>query len=162
MTRVIAAPPPEVITQLSELITLVLNAKEVAKTIDSLKSASNEYQAARLDYEVSISKSVIAQKAAQDKLDEAQPLIEQSIAEKAEAQRYLQELAEFRAELSGAESEFERMMAEKNSAVAAAQSAIDAQKAELEKLLADARVAAEEAANIRQTLSRKLAVLQEA
>lgn len=162
MTRAIAAPPPTVITQLSELVTLVLNAKESAQVIDNLKAASDEYQTARLDYEAAISRSVIAQQEAQAKLDEAQPMIEQAVAEKLEAQRYLQELAESRAQLQSGYVNLESRQAEHDATVKAERAALDAQKIELDKLVEKARTAAEEATALRDTLARKLALLQEA
>jgi chromosome segregation ATPase len=126
MTRVISAPPPDVIGQLSDLITLVLHADAVSKVVEDLKAASEEYHAEKLAYEVSIGDSMRAKQAADDAALEAEN-------KQAEAARKLREQADSVAEVNSAKAS---LVSEK--------AAFDAERAAYLELKAKAEAALDE------------------
>lgn len=159
--RPIAPPPPEIVTQLSELVTLVLNIDAVAKTVADLKAASDEYHQAKLDYEVEVSKANLAHQALDEKERELAPLIAKAIAEAEEAKRANADLAQARADLQAGFANVESRVAEVEAREKAVAAAETERLAELDRQIEQARKNAEESAAIKEALAAKLALLRE-
>lgn len=162
MPLVIAPPPPEVVTQLSELVQLVLNIDAVSKTVADLKAASEEYHAAKLDSEVALSKINLAQQALEAKQAEVQPLIAQSILEKEEAQRAVADLAQARADLQAGFANVDSRVAEVEAREKEADRQLGERQAELDRLIEQARDNVAQTETMKEKLAAKLALLQEA
>lgn len=159
--RPIAPPPPEVVTQLSELVQLVLNIDAAAKTVSELKAASDEYHQARLDYEVEVSKANLAHQALDEKEQELAPLIAKAAAEAEEAKRAIAELAQARNDLQAGFANLESRTAEIDAREKALAAAEAERLAELDRQIEQARAAASDAEAMKATISAKLAMLKE-
>lgn len=159
--RPIAPPPPEIVTQLSELVQLVLNIEAVSKTVAELKAASEEYQEARLDYEVEVSKANLAKQALDAKEEELWPVIAKAQAETEESKRALAELAQTRAELQAGFANLESRTAEIDAREKALAAAEAERLAELDRQIEQARAATADAEAMKATISAKLAMLKE-
>ena len=160
MTRPVAAPPPEVIDSLSGLVSLVLNAEACAKVIADLKGASDDYQKARLDYETSIGLAARAKQELLDAQEQAKPLLEKAVSERAA-------LAEDLAAVARGKSELENGWANLNSKLeqlAADQGKFAAERAAYEDGIADRIAKADQkiadAEEMRSTIEAKLAILK--
>lgn len=159
--RPIAPPPPEIVTQLSELVQLVLNIDAVSKTVADLKAASDEYHQAKLDYETEVSKANLAKQAMDERQRELEPVIAKAVADATEAKQALADLAQARADLQAGFANVESRVAEVEAREKAVAAAETERLAELDRQIEQARKSAEESAAIKEALAAKLALLRE-
>ena len=161
MTRPIAAPPPEIIATLSDLLAVVLNGEASAKIVDDLRAASNEYQTAKYEYEVSIGQSVRAKQDAEAAAANSQALLDQLSVEKANQAQDLAGIVKGRAELENGMADLNAQLEKLTADRAAFDLMRDAYEAGIQDRIAKADKNLADSEAMRAKIETKLAMLKE-